>query len=484
MVAAVSLFFGLFLGEGPSKLFRDSDTGWHIRNGESLLAGNALPRTDPYSFSKSGQPWFAWEWGADVITGAAHQWNGLPGVALLYASLSAGCVWLWFRLHWMMGGNFFLACAMASPLLTTLQLHYLARPHVFGWLFSGIALALMEGRGQRFGAWQTAGFLVFGALWANVHASFYFLPAIALLYAASAVLRRWVWGEPADSVWYALAAACSLAGTFANPYGWGLHSHVLQYLGNGELLARIGEFQSFNFHAEGAIPVLVTVLLAMAGGVLALERRRPEHFLLALGMAALALRSARALPLLALLVLPLANGAISAALERANLRHSLRRHLDAFLAYSGRLRVLEGRCGGYLMAPLMVLLAFVILRSPAMAAQTGFPAKEFPVTAAAALDSLPEGIRLLAPDKFGGYLIYRFQGRRKVFFDGRSDFYGVAFMKEYIRLIEARPGWRGQVEQFGFDYALLPNNYSLVEGLRQWGWQQVYRDETATLLRK
>jgi len=184
------------------------------------------------------------------------------------------------------------------------------------------------------------------------------------------------------------------------------------------------------------------------------------------------------------LVLPLANGAISAALERANLRHSLRRHLDAFLAYSGRLRVLEGRCGGYLMAPLMVLLAFVILRSPAMAAQTGFPAKEFPVTAAAALDSLPEGIRLLAPDKFGGYLIYRFQGRRKVFFDGRSDFYGVAFMKEYIRLIEARPGWREQVEQFGFDYALLPNNYSLVEGLRQWGWQQVYRDETATLLRK
>ena len=26
-------------------------------------------------------------------------------------------------------------------------------------------------------------------------------------------------------------------------------------------------------------------------------------------------------------------------------------------------------------------------------------------------------------DKFGGYLIYRFEGRRKVFFDGRSDFY-------------------------------------------------------------
>ncbi|MFN7933846.1 MAG: hypothetical protein U0R19_10985 [Bryobacteraceae bacterium] len=484
MVAAVSLFFGLFLGDGPSKLFRDSDTGWHIRNGERLLDGHPLARTDPYSFTKPGQPWFAWEWGADAIMGAAHRSNGLPGVALLYAALSASCVWLWFRLHWMAGGNFFLACVMASPLLTTLQLHYLARPHVFGWLCSLTALSLMEGRGRRFGVWQAVGFGLFGAVWANLHASFFFLPGIAVLYAVSALVRRFLWDEPAWWQWYALAAVCSLAGTFVNPYGWGLHAHVLAYLSNSELLARIGEFQSFNFHAEGSLPILIAVLLALCGAVLALEARRPEHFLLLLGLTALALRSARALPLLALLALPLANGAITAALERAGVRSALRRKLDAFLAYSERLRMLESRCGGYAVAPLVLLLAFVILKAPAMAAQAGFPAKEFPVAAAAAVDALPANAKLLAPDKFGGYLIYRFDGRRKVFFDGRSDFYGVAFMKDYIRLIEARPGWRRQVEEFGFDSALLPNNYTLVDGLRQLGWQQVYRDDTATLLRK
>ncbi|MBL8173176.1 MAG: hypothetical protein JNK48_00815 [Bryobacterales bacterium] len=400
---------------------------------------------------------------------------------MLYATVAAACVWLWFRLHWMAGGNFFLACIMAAPLLTTLQLHYLARPHVFGWVCALAAVLWME-RGPRLGWAQALGLAAFGAVWANVHASFFLLPGVAVLYAVGALLRRWLWEDPAPWQGYAAAAVCGLAGTLVNPYGWGLHRHVLGYLGNHELLARIGEFQSFNFHADGAMPVLAVVLLAVCGAGFALGARRVEHFLLMLGLAALAIRSARALPLLALLALPLANGAITAALERAGLRGALRRRLDAFLAYSERLRGLESRCGGYVLAPLLLLLAFVILQAPAVAA--GFPPKEFPVKAAAAVDGLPADARLLSPDKFGGYLIYRFEGRRKVFFDGRSDFYGVEFMKDYIRLIEARPGWRRQVEQFGFDHALLPNNYSLVEGLRQWGWQQVYRDETATLLRK
>ena len=57
----------------------------------------------------------------------------------------------------------------------------------------------------------------------------------------------------------------------------------------------------------------------------------------------------------------------------------------------------------------------------------GFSSRLFPVRAAAELEKLPSGMRLLAPDKFGGYLIYRFDGRVRVFIDGRSDLYGPVF---------------------------------------------------------
>ena len=102
------------------------------------------------------------------------------------------------------------------------------------------------------------------------------------------------------------------------------------------------------------------LVLTLCGAVLALDARRPEHFLLMMFLAALSLRSARALPLLALLALPLANGAMTAALERVEVRSGLRRWLNSFLAYSSRLRMLESRCGGYILAPLVVMVAFVI----------------------------------------------------------------------------------------------------------------------------
>jgi hypothetical protein len=201
-------------------------------------------------------------------------------------------------------------------------------------------------------------------------------------------------------------------------------------------------------------------------------------------LVALSLRSARALPLVALIALPLVNGAITRALWQAGVGRRLRKVLDSFLSYCFRVEQLDRSCGGWVWAPAVLMLAVIILHAPAVAAQINFPAKEFPVQAASAVSQLPVEARILAPDKFGGYLIYRFNGQRKVYFDGRSDFYGVAFMKDYIRMIEARPGWREQLSKQQFDYALLPNNYSLVDGLQQMGWQVVHRDGTATLLRK
>jgi hypothetical protein len=60
MVAAiVTLFYSLFFFQGYQQFFRDSDTGWHIRTGEAILSGAGFPRTDPYSFTRTGAPWFA-----------------------------------------------------------------------------------------------------------------------------------------------------------------------------------------------------------------------------------------------------------------------------------------------------------------------------------------------------------------------------------------------------------------------------------------
>jgi len=484
--AVFTLLFAILLFDGPSKLFRDSDTGWHIRTGEAILAEGRLPTHDPYSFTKAGQPWVAWEWGADVLMGAAHRAGGPGGVALLYLAAIGACTWLWFRLHWAAGGDFLLACAMASPMLSTVNIHWLARPHVFSWILLLGWLWIAERAPGRF-QWRHAAAVAFlSALWANLHASFFFLPLLCLLYAAGHLCSGWIWedreraGSPG---WFAAMALASAAGSLLNPYGWQLHVHLFAYLSNTELLERVGEFQSFNFHAEGAYQILLTVALAGLGCVLALTQGKLAHFLVSAMLIGAALRSARVLPLVALAVLPLANGALCEALREASgLREGLRRRIQTFLRYGGNLGAIDGRLGGYLTAPLALALAFVVLQAPRVRARTGFPPDQFPVGAAEQVEQLPEPARILHPDKYGGYLIYRFSGGRKVFFDGRSDFYGVQFMKDYIRLVQVRPGWQEKVTYYGFTHALLPNDYSLVAALEAAGWKKLHTDRTATLL--
>jgi hypothetical protein len=275
-----------------------------------------------------------------------------------------------------------------------------------------------------------------------------------------------------------LLALAATIGTFANPNGWRLHQHVLEYLLNSALLDQIGEFQSFNFNVEGAARIIVALLIALAGGFAALAVRRPERFLLAMLLVAGALRSARLLPIMALILLPLGNGSITSVLASARLAGRLRRPLDGFLAYGRGLRALDRKMGGLALVPLLAVALFGFLK----ASHAGFPPDQFPVAASTAIAALPATARIFAPDKFGGYLIYRFKGQRKVFFDGRSDFYGAGFLNRYSRMVQVRPGWNEEFAQWRFTNALLPPDYSLVPALEALGWKEIYRDGTAVLL--
>jgi hypothetical protein len=147
--------------------------------------------------------------------------------------------------------------------------------------------------------------------------------------------------------------------------------------------------------------------------------------------------------------------------------------VPGFLQYGDNLRALDCRFTGLALVPLVLIAAWKWM-PPA-----GFPPDQFPV---AAYSHIPAGARLFAPDKFGGYLIYRSNGRMKVFFDGRSDLYGADFLKQYSRLMQLRPGWRESWDSFGFTAALIPVDASLGPALLQLGWKESYRDSTAVLL--
>jgi hypothetical protein len=486
-VALVTLFSLFFMLGGATSLFGDTDSGWHIRNGERIIAARLLPHADPYSFSKPGAPWIAWEWAADVLMGSVNRAAGLGGVALMYGLSIAASIWMWFRLNRAAAGNFLITCALTIPMLSTTAVHWLARPHLFSWLFLLGTVWFCERMPPRPGWQHFACVAVAAAAWSNLHASFFLAPAIAMIYAAGASLKPLIWedppsripGEPGGSarnyLWFALAAS---TGTLLNPNGWRLHRHVISYLANSGLLDQITEFQSFNFHQAGGFRVMFAIGVCFAGAFAALAVRRPERFLLSMFLIAMALLSVRALPLAALLALPLANGSITEVLARVRgLRPHLRRRIDGALRYGDRLQMLESPFRGFAIVPLAAALIFLSIRTSA-----GFAASQSPVEASTVVASLPAAARILTTDSFGGYLIYRFNGERKVFFDGRSDFYGKEFLDRYLLLVGVRQGWRGEFNRWNFTHALLPPDCSLVTVLEASGWRELYRDRVAVLL--
>jgi hypothetical protein len=484
VVALVSLVYVLVIYDGTQQLLRDSDAGWHIRTGESILDGKGLPHADPYSLLRSGEAWFAWEWGADVIMGSLHRLGGMAAVTGFFAAVIAAVVWSWFRLNTLIGGHVLIAAALTPLLLMMTQIHWHGRPHMLSWLFLVAAVYYAESRWRNL--WVVG---IASALWVNVHASFFFGAVIAIIYVIGHLLRPILWqGECRQSQWrearwFAVAAAVSAAATLANPYGWSVHLHVFRYLANSEMLAHIGEFQSYNYFAGGALPVMVGVFVAAIGAVLAFTQRKLEHAMLAALLLAVGVRSGRGLPIVGLLCLPLANRAITEAMRRApGLHLRLRRHVDDFLQYGENLVRIDSRFAGPATAVLILVVLAFALRLPEVANRAGFSPKEFPVVAADYLDRLPRNLRLLAPDVYGGYVIYRYNGEIKVYFDGRSDFYGAVYLRDYIDLMDLKAGWRERVEKVGFTHAMLPKDYSLISGLELIGWKRLHSDGVAVIL--
>ena len=45
----------------------DPDFWWHLRTGQFIAQTHSIPHTDPFSFTKAGQPWLTHEWLSELI---------------------------------------------------------------------------------------------------------------------------------------------------------------------------------------------------------------------------------------------------------------------------------------------------------------------------------------------------------------------------------------------------------------------------------
>ena len=284
---------------GWQALLADGDTGWHIRTGELVLATGSAPRADPFSFTRPGEPWFAWEWLSDTAFAAAYHRGGLAAVARLCGTalcLAAALLFAWLLRR---GSGLWIALGITLAAASASSVHYLARPHVFSILFYTASLWILDEvrRGRPALIWVLPPLC---ALWANLHAGFVALPATLVLAAATDAVRRDFPGARRQG---AAALACLLASGL-NPYGFRLHQHILAYLNAPWILDHVQEFQSPNIRSEGMLVFAALLLAGVALASRAMSRGAWFEGALVLGWSFAALRSARHVPFCAIAAAP------------------------------------------------------------------------------------------------------------------------------------------------------------------------------------
>ena len=132
--------------------FADADIGWHIRTGELITATYSLPRSDPFSSTMQGQPWFAWEWLYDVLLRGSSspsrvRWSGvavrLAGSWNLYLSPLAAHQ----ARHRVAPAVLLMLLAEAAS-----TIHLYARPYIVSSLFSLVWFVALD----RWEGWEVA----------------------------------------------------------------------------------------------------------------------------------------------------------------------------------------------------------------------------------------------------------------------------------------------------------------------------------------
>lgn len=480
--------------DGVRTMLGDGDTGWHVRTGEWILAHGRIPHADIFSFTRPGQPWFAWEWLWDASFAWLFHHGGMGTVVLVNMLIICLTFAMLFRLVNRMCGNPVVAIGLTVLAAAASSIHWLARPHLMTMVFCVIFLDLID-RARRGRTRLLYWLPVLTIPWTNLHGGFLAGILILCAYGAGEAARALLASTPEQrraalrmaSAFFATGGA-SLAASLVNPYFYHLHAHLYAYLDNPYEMKNISEFQGTNFQNGGSGFFEAMLVIALGAAIWYAARKQFAEVFLVAGWAHLGLLSGRNIPLFMICAAPAAAVAMVAWLRKLE-----NAELPAWLRSAGEVAESAGEEIGPIdrmwrvhALPAVVFAGLALgIASPA-AGKMLRPVYDEKAYPARALAMLEPSDRVFTHDEWGDYLIYMLSpGGGKVYIDGRSDFYGEKFCEEYIGLMGVKYDWEQTLSKYGVDTVLLPPDTALASTIKESShWRVVYDDGSAIVFRR
>jgi hypothetical protein len=489
--AVVGFFVAAVLPRATWPLI-DGDVWWHIRVGEEVLRGGAVPRVDSWSIVGAGRPWTSQDWGANVILAFGNglgPW-GQTGLSFLFGALTVLAFWILWR-----------AIALRVP-----TIGWLSR---VVWLSVGLTVAgpVMGVRVQVLDlvlataviwiCWRylvdprrrwLIGLPLLAVPWANLHAGWPLLfllgGAVLVGEAVDRLLGRRLegrplsWGQLRD---LGLALLLSAAVLVVNPNGIDLYAYPFYTVGITALYRYVMEWfpakldTLFGQLLTGF--VVVAVIPSVVFGWRAGRLRTADALILA-GLTLMAYQAIRFLQIV---------GPIGGAIAAVVLAPIISQTGPGLRASATLGRLTRRRTGtaGVVNAALVGLVVVIglgvsLLRvsPPAQASEI---ARVMPAEAVAWIDEHEPGTRIFNRYEWGGY-IGQHRPQQPIFMDGRADVYGDELLQMYVSIIGVRDDPQVIFDRYQIDYAVFPPDTPLADWFDASDrWERVHADGTAVV---
>lgn len=469
LLFGLTLLLAVFWGTRP--LIHD-DLFLHLATGQYVAENLRVPTTDPFSFTRFGEPWVSHEWGFGVVSYCIWWLTGYWGLVALKAAVVIAILVLLFTLMIRASG---VPRQDASPgLFALLALGLWAvddqlvlRASLFSCLFLLVLLRLLlrfDRTGCRMAMLGVAGLFL---LWANFHGEVVFgLFALGLVTLES-LAGRWLERRGGAPFYlqvqtdrpYLLLFSGSFLLSLVNPNGIEVLLYpfrLARFLFVGEVPLEMGHFTGA---APAAIPAFYLLVAILLGSLLPLDRARAlslTQIALVVAFFVLSLRSHRFIFYFTLFALPVIARLATRPAGRLATSHRWRRAHHLVLG-----------------------VATIALAAACLQAWRGHPrvavSRHFPAGAVRFFDRQGVEGRFFNHQNYGGYLLWNLS--RPVFWDGRNLLF--ASLMEEVR----HQPLEKVAEHWGLESLVLTEfEYArLADQLDPSRWGLVYWDDFAAV---
>jgi hypothetical protein len=457
------LFLGLFAMAARHVI--DPDVWWHLSAGQYIVEHRSIPHTDPFSYTRGGQPWVAHEWLTELLLYGLLRATGFGGLIIGFAAVLCAA---FFALYSRCGGSPYMAgVSTLVGALATMPL-WGVRPQLLSLLLTSLWLLILE-RAERNSKllWWTLPLML---LWVNLHAGFALGLALSMLFLLGDGIENLLARSPLQTSRLKLAALVLLLNLLIvpiNPNFLRMFSYPIETLRSAAMQNYIAEWASPNFHHAEYWPFLLLILGTFATLGWSSRSLRPRDLLLLVVSLYAGLCSIRMMPVFVLIAVPV----ISQRVGNWPLSHSrLVRPLRSSVTLVNAAIVLS-------MAVFAGLHTLRVIQS-----QPRAEVQHFPAGAARFLQSYSSG-RIFNHYDWGGYLIWKLHPATPVFIDGRADLYGKELLDQFAKTYQLKDGWQQTLRDWKVETVVIPPDSALASGLRNSpGWAVRYEDKQAIVL--